>query len=271
MKVRQLLQKLPSDLRRDGEIILSHLLGIKPADLILKAEEEVSPSVEKDFLRLMEKRKEGVSAAHIIGEWDFWGRTFKVKEGVLVPRPETEILVEKVLELLPEGRGIEGFEIGGGTGAVSVTLLLERPRLKMTVSDINPEAVDLIRENSKLHGVEDRIEILEGDMFEPVRGRSFDFIVSNPPYIPEDAWESLPPEVKREGRVSLIGGKKGYEFYEAFSRSAKEFLKEGGFVALEIGHDQGNVVRELLREGGFKKVMIYKDYLGQDRVVIGWS
>ncbi len=219
----------------------------------------------------MERRKEGISTAHLIGEWDFFGRTFKVREGVLVPRPETELLVEKVLELLPADRELEGFEIGGGTGAISITLLLERPLLSMVVDDVNPKAVDLMRENARLHRVEDRIEILEGSMFEPVRGRVFDFLVSNPPYIPESAWEKLPPEVKREGRISLIGGEKGTDFYEAFSREARRYLRRGGFVALEIGHDQGEAVKGLLEEGGFEEVMIYRDYSGQDRVVVGWS
>ncbi len=234
-------------------------------------DQEVPSDVERSFWNLIERRREGVSVAHIIGEWEFYGRVFKVREGILVPRPETELLVEKVLELLPEDRSLEGFEIGGGTGAISITLLLERPRLRMTVNDVNPEAIDLMRENAELHGVEDRIEILHGSLFEPVRKRVFDFIVSNPPYIPEGAWNSLPPEVKKEGKLSLIGGEKGYEFYEVIAKEAKRHLKEGGFVALEIGHDQGKVVKELLREGSFREVMIYKDYSGQDRVVLGWS
>ena len=220
---------------------------------------------------LIEKRRKGISAAHLIGEWDFFGRTFKVKEGVLVPRPETELLVEKVLELLPAERKLEGFEIGGGTGVISITLLLERPFLRMAVNDVNPEAVELMRENAELHGVESRIEVLEGSMFEPVRERVFNFVVSNPPYIPEGAWEKLPAEVKREGKISLIGGKRGTEFYEAFSKEAKIHLKKEGFVALEIGHDQGKAVRRLLEEAGFERVMIYKDYSGQDRVAVGWN
>ena len=271
MKVRQLLQTLPQNLRRDGEIILAHLLRKRPSELHLLAEEDVPPWVEGKFTQLLQKRKEGISTAHLIGEWDFFGRTFKVIEGVLVPRPETELLVEKALELIPESERLEGFEIGGGTGAVSITLLLERPFLRMTVDDVNPKAVDLMRENARIHNVEGRIEILEGSMFEPVKGRVFDFLISNPPYIPERVWESLPPEVKREGKLSLIGGKRGTEFYERFSEEAKGYLKKGGFVALEIGHDQGEEVKRLLEEGGLKEVMIYKDYSGQDRVVVGWN
>lgn len=270
MKVRQLLSKLPRDLKRDGEILLAHLLKIRPAELGLHLDREIPPEVVDTFEGLLRKRLEGVPVAYLIGEWDFFGRTFKVREGVLIPRPETEILVERVLELIPEEKGVIGFEIGGGTGCVSITLLIERPKLKMVVDDINPTAVKLIRENAYIHGVENRIEILLGDMFEPVKGRRFDFIVSNPPYIPSKRWEELQPEVRREGKISLIGGERGYEFYERFSKEVRNYLKEGGFVALEIGHDQGKVVRSLLEGAGFK-VMIYKDYAGQDRVVVGWN
>jgi len=270
MKVRQLLSKLPRNLRRDGEILLAHLLKIKPAELGLHLDREIPPEMVSAFEDLLSKRLEGVPVAYLIGEWDFFGRTFKVREGALIPRPETEILVEKVLELIPEEEEMTGFEIGGGTGCISITLLLERQKLRMVVDDINPTAVELMRENAKLHGVEDRIEILLGDMFEPVKGRRFDFVISNPPYIPSGRWKELQPEVRKEGKVSLIGGEKGYEFYERFSREVRYFLKEGGFVALEIGHDQGEVVKSLLEGAGFK-VMIYKDYMGQDRVVIGWS
>ncbi len=270
MKVKQLLSNLPEKLRRDGEIILAHLLRVKPSELHLLEDEEVDSDTASRFFRLLERREGGEPTAYIIGEWDFFGRTLRVAEGVLIPRPETELLVEKVLPLIPEDVPWEGFEIGGGTGCVSITLLLERPLLRMSVSDVNPEAIRIMKENARLHRVEDRIEILKGSMFEPVRGRKFNFVISNPPYIPSGMWERLPEEVRREGRTSLIGGEKGWEFYERLSKEVRDYLLDGGFVALEIGHDQGDVVRRLLEGEGFK-VKIYKDYSGQDRIVIGWS
>jgi len=205
----------------------------------------------------------------VIGEWDFFGRPFRVREGILIPRPETEQLVERILPLIPED-GACGLEIGCGSGCISITLLREKGNLRMVADDVNPEAVDLTLENARLHGVEDRIEVFAGDMFEPVGNRRFDFVVSNPPYIPADRWESLPPEVRLEGFTSLIGGRSGCEFYRRFAKEVRGYLKEGGFVALEIGHDQGEVVRDLLSGVGFK-VMIYKDYSGQDRIAVGWS
>jgi len=269
MKIEALLQSLPKGLRRDGEIILAHLLKRKPGELFLKGE-EVSPRVRDEFFRLLERRMKGEPTAYLIGEWDFFGRTFKVSAGVLVPRPETEILVERVLCLLPPDRPIHGLEIGGGTGCVGITLLLERENLTITMTDIEERALKLIRENAAIYGVEHRLEVLWGDLFAPVEGRKFDFIISNPPYIPRKAWENLPAEVKVEGYTSVVGGERGDELIEAIIAGAREHLHEGGFIALEIGHDQGETVETLFRREGFK-AMIYKDYLGQDRVAIGWS
>ncbi len=271
MKLRDLLQNLPSHLRRDGELIAMHLLKTRISNLPLLLDSKITQEFKDKFLQLLEKRKEGIPVAYILGEWEFFGRTFKVEEGVLIPRPETELLVEHVLRLIPQDTPAEGYEIGVGSGCISITLLLEREKLVMTACDVNPEALRVARLNAKLHKVEERLRLLEGSLLEPIKGRKFNFIISNPPYIPEDKWTELPPEIKREGKLSLIGGKKGYELFERLAPELKKHLKDGGFVAFEIGHDQGKVVRSLLKEGGFSEVIIYKDYSGQDRVAIAWS
>ena len=243
---------------------------MKVSDTYLLEDEILDPEITERFRTMMAERERGTPTAYIIGEWDFFGRTFKVKEGVLIPRPETEVLVEKVLDLIPPEAPWEGLDLGTGTGCIAVTLLAERPRLRMTAVDLNPDAVHLTSENAEIHGVLDRLEVLEGDMFQPVKGRVFDFIVANPPYIPARLWDTLPPEVRKEGRTSLIGGERGYEFYTRLAEEVKNFLKPGGFVALEIGHDQGEVVKGILGKVGLK-VNIYKDYAGKDRVILGWS
>lgn len=270
MKLRELLQSLPREIRRDAQIILAHLLRVKPSQIHLLLESELSSQTLRTFRELIDERLKGKPTAYLIGEWDFFGITFKTREGVLVPRPETELLVEKSLELIPGGQYRTGYEIGLGTGCISITLLKERELLSMEGSDINLLALELSRENAKLHGVENRLTLHRGSMFEPVKGREFDFVVSNPPYIPKRVWDSLPPEVKREGVQSLIGGEKGYEFYEELSTHIGKYVKKGGFVVLEIGHDQGEIVKSLLEKAGFK-VKIYKDYSGQDRIAIGWN
>ncbi|NPB07463.1 MAG: peptide chain release factor N(5)-glutamine methyltransferase [Aquificae bacterium] len=264
MKAGELLRKVESKYRRDAEIILAHLLGLSPSQLT--PFESVPPQKVREFFKLLEERKKGIPVAYLIGEWECMGRVFKVKEGVLIPRPETEILIEKTLQLLGN-RPARGLEIGVGSGCIAVNLLVERPRLEMVGTDISEEALKVARENAELHGVQGRLKLLRGSLFEPVKGMSFDFIVSNPPYIPAGEWEKLPPEVKREGYTSLVGGRKGWEFYEQIAEKAPLYLKGKGFVALEIGHDQGEVVSRLFREKGFK-VDIFKDYAGQDRVII---
>ena len=246
-------------------------MGVKPAQLPLLQESDLPTDLVIKFQKLMKERQRGIPTAYLIGEWEFMGRVFKLREGVLVPRPETELLVEKVLEHIPVNEPLVGLDIGTGSGCIAVTLLLERPLIRMTATDVNPKALEVALENARMHGVEDRLELLEGDLFAPVKGRRFDLIVSNPPYIPNHLWGELPDEVRREGRLALLGGERGWEFYERIAQQGRTYLREGGFLALEIGHDQGKVVKTLLKEGGFKEVMIYRDYSGQDRVVMAWS
>ncbi len=271
MKLKDLLERVPENLGKEARIILAHLLKIKPAEVLLKEESEVSSDLEREFHRLIEKRKKGIPTAYIIGEWDFMGRSFAVREGILIPRPETELLVEKVLTLINPDSYMKGLEIGTGTGAISISLLAERNHLLMTATDTNPEAIRLAEKNALHHGVASRLKLLRGEDFKPAGDKVFDFIVSNPPYIPERFWKHLPTEVKMEGYNSLIGGEKGYEFYERISSQLIKHLKKGGFVAFEIGHDQGRIVEELLLRAGLTEVKIYKDYAGQDRIAIGWN
>ena len=237
----------------------------------LLLENEIPESTEKEFRKLIGQRERGVPTAYLIGEWEFYGRTFRVRRDVLVPRPETEILVEKVLEVLPKDKELTGFEVGTGTGCISITLLLERPNLTMYGTDINQEAVGLTSENARIHGVDKRLYVKHGSLFEPFKGVRADFVVSNPPYVPRGLWDSLPPEVRIEGMHSLIGGEKGTEFIEKLIEESAKILKKEGFIALEIGHDQREKVTEILKANGFKDLKVFRDYSGNDRVVIGWS
>ncbi|MDT7911663.1 MAG: peptide chain release factor N(5)-glutamine methyltransferase [Thermocrinis sp.] len=268
MKVKDLILRPSKVSQRDKQLLLAHLLGVKAPELYLKMEEEVPLQLLEEYEKSIKKLEEGYPLQYLIGEWDFYGRTFKVVEGVLIPRPETELLVEKTLELLDSQKDYTGLEIGVGSGCIAITLLLERERLFMYGTDINPRALELTRINAENYGVSQRLKLLQGKDFEPVKGLRFDFVVSNPPYIPEGLWETLPEGVKLEGKDALIGGKKGWEFYERFAQQVGDFLKEKGFFVLEIGHDQGQIVRELLKDYSPK---IFKDYSGQDRVVVGWK
>ncbi len=231
---------------------------------------EVPLQVLESFLKDLERVEEGYPLQYILGEWDFYGRSFFVKEGVLIPRPETEVLVEEVLKRLPKGEPMVGLELGVGTGCISVSLLCERSNLRIIGVDINLEALRLSKKNALRHRVLDRFFLVGGDLFSPIKPYPFDLILSNPPYIPEEHWESLPIGVKLEGYTSLIGGQKGWEFYEKIASAIDNYLKPRGLIAFEIGHDQGEVVKKIFEEKGFK-VNIIKDYSGQERVVLGWK
>lgn len=254
---------------RDRLLLLAHLLKVDHKELYLMQEVEVPPQVEEAFYRELKRVEEGYPLQYVLGEWDFYGLTFFVEEGVLVPRPETEVLVEEVLRRLPADRPLMGLELGVGSGCISISLLHYRSNLRMVGGDINLRALKVAKKNAILHGVQDRFFLFAGDLFTPIKPFAFDLIVSNPPYIPEGLWESLPYSVKLEGRQSLIGGPKGWEFYERIATEVHRYTKSGSLVALEIGHDQGKVVRELFEKRGFC-VEVLKDYSGQDRVVIAW-
>ncbi len=230
---------------------------------------QVPTEVEERFFRELERLEGGYPLQYILGEWEFFGLSFFVEEGVLIPRPETEILVEEVLRRLPEGEPLLGLELGVGTGCISVSLLYHKPNLCIVGSDINIRALKLAKKNALRHGVSERLLLFAGDLFKALKPKAFDLLVSNPPYIPEEHWERLPEGVRLEGYSSLIGGRMGLELYEAIADVLTDFLKPGGLIALEIGHDQGRVVRGIFQKKGLNLEVI-KDYSGQDRVVLGW-
>ncbi len=218
----------------------------------------------------LEKLQEDVPVQYLIGKCYFMDMELRIKEGVLIPRPETEILVEKVLFILGKDFKGKGLDIGGGTGCISITLLRNIPNLIMYSNDINPVAINLMKENASLYGVQDRFICSLGNLIEPFQDEIFDFIISNPPYIPRRKWYYLEEKVRKEGYNSLVGGERGTEFYEKLATHFYDNVKRGGFVALEIGHDQGDYVKTLFEKGGFK-TELFKDYNGQDRIVIAWK
>ncbi|RMH04225.1 MAG: peptide chain release factor N(5)-glutamine methyltransferase [Aquificota bacterium] len=268
MKVSQLLHQPSKASPKDRLLLLAHLLKRDHKELLLK-DPTVSQEVQRLYFELLKRVEEGYPLQYVLGEWDFYGRPFWVEEGVLIPRPETEFLVEEVLKRLPKDKRLVGLEVGTGTGCISITLLLERQNLFMFAKDISLKALRLAKKNAKRHAVEGRLFLFACDLFECLKPFAFDFIVSNPPYIPEDKWESLPKGVRLEGYKSLIGGPKGYELYIKMAERIDYYLKQEGFFAFEIGHDQGSIVKEVFEGKGYR-VDVLKDYAGQDRVVIGW-
>lgn len=276
MKIKELLNEGIKILKEagistpviDAQVLLSDLLKVPRWKLITLAEEPVDEHIEKRFMKRIKERAIGVPVAYITGKKEFFGLEFFVEKGVLIPRPETEILVEKVLERLDLKTAYLGLDIGVGSGAIAISLLKHRPLLNMVGVDILEKALEITQKNAKIHGVEGRLKLIKSNLFENIKGYKFDFIVSNPPYVPEEEYESLQIEVKHEPKEALVAGKGGFEFYERIVNEGRKFLKDKSFIAFEVGYNQAKEVKSILEEYGFK-TKVYKDLQGIERIVIG--
>ncbi|MDD4878882.1 MAG: peptide chain release factor N(5)-glutamine methyltransferase [Candidatus Omnitrophica bacterium] len=225
----------------------------------------------KLFHEALDSYARGIPAQYITGEAEFMGFDFDVNPSVLIPRPETETFVERVLTLM-EREGITEpsiLDLGTGSGAIAVSLTKLSPSCKMVASDVSEEALEVGRENAAANGVGERIEFVLSDLFERIPGkRKFDLVISNPPYIPSEDYDSLPPEVRSEPRIALDGGRKGLEFYKKIIPDAAKRLNRGGYLALEIGYGQAQAINDLLASAGsYRDIEILKDYNDIDRIV----
>lgn len=263
--------------RLDAEVLLDDLLDVERIYLHMYPEREVSKKVQESFWCRIEKRTNHMPIQYIVNKQEFMGLDFKVEEGVLIPRGDTEILVEKVINIYENNYSpnkVKIMDIGTGSGAIVVSLAKYINNSLLTAIDISPKALDVAKKNASAHCVENRITFLEGSLFNPIHGKdeykTYDFIISNPPYIPRAVVETLHPGVKDyEPRLALDGGEDGLDFYREITIVAKDYLKDEGWLLFEIGHDQGESVSRLLNINGFRKVEVLKDLAGLDRVVLG--
>ncbi len=264
-----------SHARLNAELLLGHVLGKSRIDLYLAHDRPVVEEELAALRKLLKDRATHKPVQYILGKTEFFSLPFAVTEGVFIPRPETEILVEDVIDFLRsscEADQIVVYDVGTGSGCIAVSIAENIPNCHVYASDISPEALLLAERNAAKNGVADRLTVLRGDLFEPF-GRAHtpkaDVIVSNPPYIAEDDWDSLPDEVKGfEPRESLLSGSGGLEFLERFIRDAASFLKPQGRISVEIGESQADAVAALMKEQkNYVDIGIRKDYNGADRVV----
>lgn len=256
--------------RLDAEYIFAHVLGVKRASLILNFNMEISEE-NKNLIRkyIVRRGKYREPLQYILKEWEFYGRTFKVAEGVLIPRPDTEILAEQCIILMKDFENPKILDIGTGSGAISVTLAKELPNSEVLGLDISDEALKIAVENRELNGASN-LKFLKSDVFQHVKEKNYDLIVSNPPYIPVEEYNELMPEVKQyEPRMALTDGGDGYYFYRKISEESMEYLKNGGYLAFEVGYNQGETVSQLMEKNGFRIEGRIADYAGIERVIIG--
>jgi len=254
--------------RLDAEVLLMRFLGADRLRFFSHPERVVSEEEAAGFSRWVERRRGGEPVSYIVGEKEFWSLRFEVDRGVLIPRPETECLIEEALRCRGSDAGrLRIIDIGTGSGAIGVTLARELPEVQGVATDISPAALSVARRNALAHGVEGRIEFLQGDLFAGAPG-PFDWIVSNPPYIRDDFYPLLPRGIREfEPREALIAGPEGTAFHRRIIREGADRLKPGGRIFLEIGEGQREAVDSLFREEGiYEEIRFRKDYGGMDRV-----
>jgi len=260
--------------RLDAELLLGKALGCPREKLYLNYEMALGTPVKDLYDSLLERRALREPLCYLIGSREFWSLDFYVTSEVLVPRPETELLIEVTLGLVREldsPRAIKILDLGTGSGAIAVSLAKELGEAEIWATDLSWGALEVARRNALRHGVEGKICFLHGNAFAPVKGQRdfFDLLVSNPPYVRQSEIEKLPPEVRDwEPKLALDGGVDGLDFYRRIVKEAHHYLADGGFLAVEIGADMGREVCGLIADVGYySAASVWQDYAGKDRVV----
>ena len=259
----------PEKARRDAELLLLYAAGLSRSAFLARPNDEVDLAAATHFEVLLERRLEGDPIQYIIGACEFYGLPFRVTSDVLIPRPETEHLVECVLELAALFAEPRIIDVGTGSGAIAVALAHKLPNAHIAATDVSEAALDLARENAVRNGVGVRIRFLRGDLLTPVAADQFDIVVSNPPYVPTADRDSLAVEVRDfEPGLALFAGEDGLDIYRRLIPAAFAVLISGGLVALEIGCGQSDAVGSLLSGVGFGEVEFRPDLQGIPRVAL---
>ena len=271
VKYSKELEEISPTPRLDVETLLQKVLGVDRLYILLNLERVLSEDEEQLFNKFINERLNNRPIAYIVGNREFMGLDFFVKEGVLIPRPDTEVLVEEVIELAKKKDAKNILDIGTGSGAITVSLAKYLENVKVTSVDISDIALEIGKRNAISNEVDDRINFVKSDLFTNIdKETKFDIIVSNPPYIKREVIETLDKQVKDyEPYNALEGGVDGLDFYRAITKQAKDYLKKGGILAYEVGHDQSEDVSKLMEMDGYTNIYTLKDLQQIDRVVIG--
>ncbi|MCI8335654.1 MAG: peptide chain release factor N(5)-glutamine methyltransferase [Peptococcaceae bacterium] len=257
-------------------LLLAFVLHCEPKELRLRQEEELTAAAETEFLVLCGRAAAGYPVQYLTGEQEFMGLSFFVGEGVLIPRWETELLVEKALTLLPKKSPVTIADICTGSGAIGVSLCHYLPLCHCFAVDISEAALAYAGKNSRRSQVGERMTFLQGDLLAPLQvlqqqnsGFALDMILSNPPYVTAAEMANLPENVRYEPSLALYGGEDGLYFYRRLASEGPALLKDEGWLCVECGYTQGEAIKKLWQLGGLQSVEICRDYAGKDRMVIG--
>jgi release factor glutamine methyltransferase len=270
-----LKDKGSSSPRLDAEVLMTEVLGLSRVELYTNYEQPLTPPEVDRYRELIRRRSVGEPVAYILGRAPFRNLTLSVDRNVLIPRPETEQVVDIAVQYLMEGNWPTPpivLDLGTGSGAIAISIARGFPEARVTATDASANAMELARENARTAGAADRIEFVHSDMFDALDPlTTFDLIVSNPPYVSEEEWETLAPDVRDyEPREALFGGIDGLDYLRRLAVEAPQFLKPHGALVMEIGHLQGPAVLELMHASDlYRAVRVGQDYAGHDRIVVG--
>jgi release factor glutamine methyltransferase len=282
MTIREILIKYMNELssisdtpKLDTEILLQKALGdVDRLYIQLNLNKELNDNELNIFNEMIKDRLKGRPIAYIVNNREFMGLDFYVEEGVLIPRPDTEPLVEEVIDLAQEKLELKIADIGTGSGAITVSLAKYIDNCHVYSLDISDKALSIGKKNAINNGVEEKIDFIKSDVFSGIKDKDLilDIIVSNPPYIRKADISTLHTQVKDyEPYIALEGGEDGLDFYRTITKESVNYLKPGGILAFEVGHDQANDVSDIMKGNGYSRIYTKKDLQGIDRVVIGFK
>lgn len=251
--------------RLDAEVLLMHACGLDRGGLITRNKMVMTDEQQQRLDKLLSRRQRGEPVAYITGTREFWSMELNVTPATLIPRPETELLVEKALERIPRDVQWTIVDLGTGSGAVALALAKERPKCRVIATDVSPTALDVAKSNVEKFGFHN-IELRAGDWFAPLAGERFDTVVSNPPYIRASDPHLKQGDVHFEPATALVSGADGLDAIRHIALHARELLEPDGWLLFEHGWDQAIVVRELLRRHDYSDMVYHRDLAGQARV-----
>ncbi len=254
----------------DAKLLMKDILGFDETKLLLERHQKLADHLKESYTYVIAKRAQGIPLQYITKSQEFMGLTFYVDDRVLIPRQDTETLIELLIQKNKEENFVKGVDIGTGSGCISISLTKYIEGLKMTAIDLSEGALEVAKKNVQIHQLEERIKLLQSNVLDAYNKKeTVDLVVSNPPYISQDDCRELMVEViGHEPRMALTDEGDGLSFYKRITKDAKEILKPGGIIAYEIGYNQAKEVTTILEAAGYVEIEVHQDLAGKDRVVM---
>ena len=274
--VTELLQKAEQSIncsdsaRLDAEILFCDVMQFDRTRIYSHPEQIVPDDKSALFQSLIQQRQQGRPIAHLTGKKEFWSLELTINEDTLIPRPETELLVETALQIIPDDTIFNVLDLGTGSGAIAIAIASERPDCNIVATDINANALTMAKKNAETYQLKN-IELYISDWYRDIPLQPFDLIVSNPPYIKQDDEHLSQGDVRFEPEIALVAGADGMQAINMILENAKNYLASDAYLLIEHGYDQGSLVEEAFLKHAFKQLKTFQDLSGQDRMTIGQS